>query len=71
MVQFYVKECVCNIEVMIGVKFQKELIIFIVFVNIKVIKVIRLGVLIVVYFSVEIVEENQYFVVWDMFDSII
>ena len=71
MVQLHAKECVCNTEVMIGAKLQKALTIFIAFANTKVTKAIRPGALIVAHSSVEIAEENQHFVVWDMFDSII
>ena len=69
MVQLHAKECVCNTEVMIGAKLQKAL--TIAFANTKVTKAIRPGALIVAHSSVEIAEENQHFVVWDMFDSII
>ena len=68
MVQLHAKECVCNTEVMIGAKLQKAL--TIAFANTKVTKAIRPGALIVAHSSVEIAEENQHFVVWDMFDSI-
>ena len=56
---------------MIGAKLQKALTIFIAFANTKVTKAIRPGTLIIAHSSVEIAEENQHFVVWDMFDSII